>query len=490
MLNSFYSRLDEIYRLGSIRGLLEWDQQVCLPPKGAAERADQLEIMSRLIHQRMTDPEFSTLVEDLSQCTDLSAEDRVNVAEIKRNADRERKLTEAFVAEKSRVTSIAYTEWTKARPENNFARVLPHLSRLFELAREEAHLVGFADHPYDALLDAYEPRAKLRDVKPLLVALGEELSRLVPVLAERSKNTVPLSGVYPEALQTAMCVRVLKDIGYNFESGRLDKTHHPFQSTLGPEDIRITTRYDESDPLSALFTALHEAGHAMYEDGLKKEWKGRPMGSPISLGIHESQSRFWENIIGRSMPFARYLHGVIGEFFPAEKARLSPEAIWAQTNRIAPSLIRVEADEVTYSLHVVVRLLLEEALVSGDLAVRDLPQAWGDLYEKYLGVRSPTDSDGVLQDVHWYGGMIGYFPTYALGNLYGALMLEAVQKRLPTLQSDIAQGDFKPVYNWLRENVHQHGMRYTGPELIRRISGAELSAGPFVRYIKAKFELP
>lgn len=489
MLSKFYAHLDEIYRLSCIRGVLEWDQQVCLPPRGAAERADHLELMSKLLHQRLTDPEFIDIVNDLSTRPELSEDDRINVAEIKRTVDRQGKLPESFVAERSRVTSIAYTEWTKARPENDFARVMPHLTRIIELCREETELVGYTEHPYDALLDSYEPHATLGQIKPLLLALGEELSTIVPMLVEQTREAKVTHGVFPETAQVALCTRVLKDVGYNFESGRLDKTHHPFQSSLGSEDIRLTTRYDETNYLSALFTALHEAGHAMYEDGLRKEFKGRPLGQAISLGVHESQSRFWENVIGRSPAFARYLYGLLAEFFPAEHRRTSWESIWREVNRVSPSLIRVEADEVTYSLHVVIRLLLEEALITGDLDVYDLPGAWGDMYERYLGVRPPTDADGVLQDVHWYGGMVGYFPTYALGNLYGALMMEALRKEIPDFESGIERGDFRPTHDWLRTNVHQHGMRYTGPELIRRIAGVELSAAPFIRYIKGKFSM-
>jgi carboxypeptidase Taq len=489
MLSKFYSHLDEIYRLSCIRGVLEWDQQVCLPPRGAMERADHLELMSKLLHQRLTDPGFIDLVHTLSEGPDLSADDRVNVAELKRTIARQGKMPETFVAERSRVTSIAYTEWTKARPANDFARVRPHLSRIVELARAEAELVGYTEHPYDALLDSYEPQARLSQIKPLLLTLGQELATLVPTITERTKGTAVTKGSFPEAVQVALCTRVLTDVGYNFESGRLDKTHHPFQASLGSEDIRLTTRYDESNYLSALFTALHEAGHAMYEDGLRKEFRGRPLGQPISLGIHESQSRFWENIVGRSPAFARYLHKLLAEYLPAEHQRTGWESIWREVNRVSPSLIRVEADEVTYSLHVVIRLLLEEALLKGDVEVDDLPGAWGDLYEKYLGVRSATDADGVLQDVHWYGGMIGYFPTYALGNLYGALMLEALRGAIPGFDEGVKRGDFRPIYDWLRTNVHQHGMRYTGPELIRRIAGTELSAGPFIQYIKTKFAL-
>lgn len=488
-LATVYHRLDELYRLSCIRGLLDWDQQVCLPRLAASGRADQLELMSTLIHARLTDPNFGNTIDELAARSDLHPDDRVNILEARRVIERQRRLPESFVAEQARVTSEAYTEWTEARPANDFARVLPHLTRIVELARREAELVGYSEQPYDALLDAYEPRATLRTVKPLLLALGEELSRLIPAIIARADTPPSTTGVYPEVPQRALCERVLRDIGYRFDAGRLDKTHHPFQSSLGAHDIRVTTRFDETSYLSALATTLHEAGHALYEDGLPKEQRGRALGSAASLGVHESQSRFWENCIGRSLPFARYLHAILSSFFPEEAARCSPETIWRDSNRVARTLIRVEADEVTYSLHVIVRLLLEEALITGELEVVDLPQAWGDLYERYLGIRPPNDTDGVLQDVHWYGGMIGYFPTYVLGNLYAAPMLEAVRRAVPDLDERVGAGDFGPILGWLRTHVHAHGMRYSGPELVERISGSTLSVAPFLAYIRSKFGL-
>lgn len=486
-LATLYRRLEEIYRLGCIRSLLDWDQQVCLPPLAAPDRADQLELMSTLVHQRLTDPALGAIVAELRERTDLSPADAVNVREAYRTIDRQRRLPESFVAEQARVTAETYTEWTKARPENNFARVLPHLTRIVELARRETELVGFSAHPYDALLDVYEPRATLAQIKPLLLELGGELSRLLPTILTRMEEAPTTHDRFAEAPQKELCERVLRDIGYRFDAGRLDKTHHPFMSCLGSNDMRVTTRFDETNYLSALATTLHEGGHALYEDGLPKDQKGRALGSPASLGVHESQSRFWENCIGRSAPFARYIHRLLGTFFPAEAARTSPDKLWRALNLVKRSLIRVEADEVTYSLHVIVRLLLEEALIKGELDVYDLPGAWGDLYERYLGIRSPNDTDGVLQDVHWYGGMIGYFPTYVLGNLYAAPMLEAIKKAVPDIDNRVEAGDFTPIVGWLRHHVHAHGMRYSGPELVAKISGGDLSATPFLNYIKAKF---
>jgi len=278
---------------------------------------------------------------------------------------------------------------------------------------------------------------------------------------------------------------VAGDLGFAFDAGRLDTTAHPFMTTLGPRDFRITTRYNESNFLPGLYGAIHETGHALYEMGLPPERVGTPLGEAVSCSIHESQSRMWENLVGRSRPFSVYLSGRVKEFFP--DFRLSPDELWRHANRVQPSLIRVEADEVTYGQHIVIRMILELALVEGEISVADLPGAWDDLYEKYLGVRPADYRDGVMQDVHWYSGSLGYFPTYALGNLYGAMMLQAAREAIPDLDGRIEQGEFCGLLSWLRESVHQHGMRYRGPELIRRIAGQELSAGQFVDYLEVKF---
>ena len=282
-----------------------------------------------------------------------------------------------------------------------------------------------------------------------------------------------------------MCERIAREIGFDFESGRLDKTAHPFMTSCGPRDFRITTRYFDDNFIPALYGSMHETGHALYEMGLPPDKAGTPLGEAVSLGIHESQSRMWENLVGRSREFTAYLSGILSEFFPGQP--LSPEELWGKTNRVCPSLIRVEADEVTYNQHIVIRMLLEEALITNELKVADLPGAWNDLYEKYLGVRPPDFKDGVMQDVHWYTGSMGYFPTYSLGNLFGAMMMRKAREAMPDLSDQIGRGEFAGLLGWLLENVHQHGMRFRSAELVERIAGAKPSAEPFVEYVKEKF---
>ena len=485
-LTRFYERLAEIYKLECVASLLGWDEQVYMPTHGAEARAGQIEYIARLIHQKKTDPAFATTVDELWEHHDsLSSGDQVNVRETKRILDIERKLPEEYVSELAQVSSLGFHAWVKARTANDFKAVQPYLEKIVELSRRRADLVGYEEHPYDALLDIYEPGLKTSVAKPLLLDLAEKLRGIIPAICERFCRYGELNGHYAEAQQEQLCRRVAGDLGFSFDSGRLDKSPHPFTTSIGPKDTRITTRYNESNFMPALYGTIHETGHALYDMGLPDEWAGTPLGEPVSLGIHESQSRLWENRIGRSREYCVYLSLILSEVFPGET--MDPETLWQHANRVSPSLIRVEADEVTYSQHIVIRMLLEEMLITNELGVTDLPGAWDDLYERYLGVRPTDDRNGVMQDMHWYSGAIGYFPTYALGNLYGAMMMEKAREDLPDLDQQIERGQFGGLHGWLHENVYQHGMRFHGPELIRRITGRDLSAQPFVDYLKAKY---
>ncbi|MHB9037362.1 MAG: carboxypeptidase M32 [Armatimonadota bacterium] len=485
-LTLFYDTLSELYRIQCISALLGWDQRVYMPANGAKGRAEQLEYLARTLHKKMTDPGFGQTVDLLyEQIETLPDVDRVNVRETKRTLDIQRKLPEEFVSEMTRVSSLAYDTWVKARPADDFEAVKPLLEKIVELSRKKCDLIGYAEHPYDALLDEYDPGSTLSFVKPLLLNLAEQLRSVIPSISKKFQGQKRLHGRYELSVQDKLCRRLAETMGFDFKSGRFDTTPHPFMTTIGPCDLRITTRYDETDFVSSLYGTIHETGHALYEQGLPTEWAGTPMGSAVSLSIHESQSRIWENLVGRSKAFCIYLSGVVKGFFPNES--LDPDELWDIVNRVQPSLIRTEADEVTYSQHVVIRMLLEERLITGDLSVADLPGAWNDLYEQYLGIR-PTDfKNGVMQDVHWYSGGIGYFPTYALGNLYNAMMMETARIALPDLPNKIELGEFGDLLGWLRENVHKRGMQLRGRELIREITGHELSAEPFIDYVRNKF---
>ncbi len=487
-LRFYYDRMKEMYHLQCIEALLGWDQQVYMPPQAAQARAEQSEYISCLAHQKITDPEFGRAVDELYEAHEsLSDVDQVNIRETKRVLDIARKLPEAFVAEMAKASALGYSTWAEARPKDDWKAVEPILEQIFDLSRRRADLVGYQDHPYDALLDIYEPGMTLAVVKPLLLDLANQLKEMIPTIADRFSAEDRLQGRFDKDHQQRFVTRIARDLGFDFQQGRLDTTAHPFMTSIGPNDFRITTRYHEDNLLSALYGTIHETGHALYEMGLPKEHAGTPRGESVSLGIHESQSRFWENLVGRSHEFCAYLIGALREFFPQQIGSLGAEELWKRVNHVEPSLIRVEADEVTYNQHIVIRMLLEERLIIGDLKVSDLPGAWNDLYEEYLGIR-PTDyRDGVMQDMHWYSGGVGYFPTYALGNLYGAMMMQKARADLPELPRRIGGGEFAPLLGWLRENVHRYGMTFRAADLIRHITGRELTDKAFVEYLRAKF---
>ena len=489
-LNFYYKRSSELYKLSCIAALLGWDQQVNLPPGSVIDRADQLEYISLALHSKQTDPEFVDSINLLYDFIDtLPIKDQVNIRESKRIIDIQIKLPSDFVAQLAQAEAIAYDVWTKARPQNDFASVKPHLEKIVDLNKQKCDYLGYKENPYDVLLDLYEPGATAAVIKPLLLNLAEELRLLIPRIADLFGDIQELNGDFPKPQQQNLCKMIAQKLGFSFETGRLDIAPHPFMTSLGSKDFRITTRYNESNFLQAFYGVIHESGHALYELGLPVEHKGTPMGEAVSLGIHESQSRLWENLIGRSKEFCNYLSKELKDYFPDEASKLNSDVLWRYADRVSPTLIRVEADEVTYSQHIVIRMLLEEQLIKSELAVCDLPDAWNNMYEKYLGIRPTDNKDGVLQDVHWYSGAIGYFPTYALGNLYNSMMLESIKEAIPNINYQVMNGEFSDILRWLRENVHKHGMRYRGLELIKNITGKELSSEAFIRYLKNKFEV-
>ena len=485
-LKTYYSYMSEIYRLQCIMSLLGWDQRVSMPAGASKGRAEQIEYLYLSMHRKLTSHRLGETVDELHDVLDcLGTPDQVNIRETKRALDIERRLPDEFISEFAQVCTLAYSAWEAARPANDFKAVEPFLRKIVRLSKTRCELVGYQGNPYDAMLDMHDPGLLTANVKPLLLDLAGQLRELIPIISERFAGDEPLVGSFDTEVQYRLCVRVAQSLGLSFESGRIDPTAHPFMTSIGPSDVRITVRYDERNFLSGLYDIIHETGHALYELGLPSEYAGTPMGQPASMAVHESQSRLWENVIGRSREFCRYLSGLLPDFFPEHE--LDPERLWRLVNRVRPSLIRADADEVTYSQHVVVRMLIEEEMINRNLDISDLPDAWNELYEKYLGIR-PTDyKDGVMQDVHWYQGAIGYFPTYVLGSVYDAMMMDSAQAAIPGLPQHIESGNFAPLLDWTRENVHRHGMRYRGPELIKSITGTDPSVEPFVRYLKNKF---
>lgn len=487
LLSDFYTHLSTIHKLRSIEGILDWDQQVILPEKGGDFRSEQIACLATLIHREQTDPKFKEITEKLFDSKEsLSADDALNVRETRRKIAREEKLPLRLVEEKARITSETYQQWVQVRPSGDFKEITPLFSQLVALIKEEATHTEVSSDLYDALLDIYEPGGRIATIRPLLKGCAEEISSFLPKILERQGSEISIKDDFPRDAQESLCRLVASAFGFDFTAGRLDTAPHPFQTTLGPYDYRITTRWHESNPFSALYGVMHEVGHALYEMGLPKRWTGTPAGSYVSLGIHESQSRFWENIVGRSESFCEYLLPHLKQTFRSMHSS-STRDIWRMVNQVKPTLIRVEADEVTYTLHIVIRMELEEQLVNGSLQIEDLPEAWNALYKRYLNLTPQHNADGVLQDIHWFSGSIGYFPTYALGNLYAGLFTETMRRDLPNFDGDIKAGNFTPILHWLNIKIHEHGMHFEGPKLIQNATGRPLEAKPFLHYLKTKF---
>jgi len=477
--------------LESIRAVLEWDERTKLPAAGAEHRAEQVTLLAGMIHRRWTDRQFVDQLNELAESPVADPPDAdapVNVRRLKRRVDRKVRLPEALVEELARTAVLGQQAWQRARRENDFATFRPLLEKTVELKRQEAEALGYDDCAYDALLDEYEPEARTAEVAEVLAGLRAEL---VPLVAEirqsgREPDRSILTRRFPVAGQEAFGVEAARTIGFDFDRGRLDVTAHPFCAALGPQDCRITTRYEERYLSGALFGILHEAGHGIYDQKLPAEWFGLPLGWAVSHGIHESQSRMWENFVGRSRAFWEHFFPRAQEQFPDALGDVSLDRFYFAVNDVRPSLIRVEADEATYNLHILVRFELEQALLAGDLPVAELPGAWNEKYREYLGIEPDTDAEGVLQDVHWSGGSIGYFPTYSLGNLYAAQFFAAADAELGGLAEPLARGDFRPLRDWLREKIHRHGQRYSAAELVRRVTGRPLEPGPLLDHLRAK----
>jgi carboxypeptidase Taq len=472
--------------------LLAWDERTYLPPAAGPYRAEQMTYLAGLVHQRRTDPRLGQWLDELAG-SDLAADPHsdhgTTIRQLKRQYDKSVKLPQRLVEELTRATSLGEQAWVEARRRNDFAAFRPHLETILRLTREKADAIGWTECRYDALLDDYEPREKTANVARVLGALRDELVPLVAAIAGsgRRPDESILKRRYPKCAQRAFGTRAAAAIGYDFNRGRLDETAHPFCSGMGPNDCRITTRYDEHHFPGALFGTLHEAGHGIYDQGLRTEWHGLPPGEAVSLGIHESQSRMWENMVGRSLPFWRHFYAEAQAAFPDALGEVPLEAFHFAINNVRPSLIRVEADEATYNLHILVRFELEQALTNGDLSAADLPGAWKEMYRAYLGIEPPTDADGVMQDVHWSAGLIGYFPTYSLGNLYAAQLFEAADEQLGGLHEQFSRGQFEPLRRWLNEHIHAPGQCYTAAELAKRVTGRPLSHQALMRHLRGTF---
>ncbi len=479
--------------LGSCSAVLGWDEQTNLPPGGGEHRANQLSLLAGLVHERITSPRLKELFEALDAANIPAADDTpkaVNIREAYRDYDRATKLPQKLVEEISRVTTLSQQAWVSARKNDDFSAFQPWLEKVVTLKREEAQAIGYGDGiPYDALLDIYEPGATADIVTNVFTPLREELVSLVAAIREsgRQPDVDILTRSYSIDKQRTFGIDAATKIGFNFDEGRLDIAAHPFCSGFGPGDCRLTTRYDEHHFPGAFFGTLHEAGHGIYEQGLDRQHYGLPMGNSTSLGIHESQSRLWENFVGRSHEFWQHFYPAAQETFAAALSDVSLDNFHAAINDVRPSLIRVEADEVTYNLHIMLRFEIEQPLIAGDLQPGDVPAVWNEKFLQFFGITPPNDADGCMQDVHWSAGLIGYFPTYALGNMYAAQMYEVAEADLGNLPDQFARGEFSRLKEWLNVNVHRRGKQYSANRLIEVISGQPLSHEPLVKRLRQKY---
>jgi carboxypeptidase Taq len=485
-------RTREAALLDSCGAVLHWDQRTYMPSKGSGHRAEQLALLAGMVHQQVTAPEIGELLSAVEQ-SDLIREAgspaAVNVREIRRTYDRAIKVPEALVKELARTCALARDVWVEARRRSDFAVFCPWLEKVVALKRQEADAVGYAAVRYDALLDAYEPGETTARIGGLFVELKSGLIPLVQAVGTsgRRPDISILHREYPPDGQEAFGKAAAAAIGFDFAGGRLDVTTHPFCCGIGPGDTRLTTRYDPQDFGDAFFSILHEAGHGLYDQGLDPAHYGTPMGAAVSLGIHESQSRLWENFVGRSRSFWEHFYPRLRQAFPDALGEVSLHAFYAAINDVRPSFIRVDADEATYNLHIILRFELEQSLVSGDLQARDVPAAWNESFRRIFGLIPPDDATGCLQDTHWSEGGIGYFPTYTLGNMYAAQFFARAQAELGDLEAMFRAGEFAPLREWLTAKIYRQGQRSRAADLVATVTGNPLSPRPLLSYLQEKF---
>lgn len=482
-------RAREVARFWSTVGLLWWDQRTFMPPRALSFRAGQIAHLSGLAHRLFTAKKVGDLISACEQHGFAAGSDEAaNVREWRRLYDRAIKVPARLVEKFQRVCSLANEAWRQARERSEFGVLKPHLQKVLELNRQMADCWCYQESPYDALLEEYEPGARAGQLRALFAELRPAIVAVLGPAVERSA-AVPndlLRGHYPIVAQQAFNRRVAEAMGFDFEAGRIDTTTHPFCSGLSPGDCRITTRYNEQYFTQSLYGVMHEAGHGLYDQGLPAEHFGTPLGTYASLGIHESQSRLWENHVGRGAAFWEHWHPIACEYFPDLK-KFSPAQITAAVNRVAPSFIRVEADQVTYDLHIILRFEIEVKLIERQLAVADVPACWNEEFEKMLGLKVAKDADGCLQDVHWSSGLMGYFPTYTLGNLNAAQLMRRAAIDRPALDGDLARGEYGTLRDWLREKIHRQGLRHRPAELMQHVTGEPTDSASHLEYLRKKF---
>jgi len=482
--------LAEIVDLNYISAVLGWDQQTYMPSGGAEARGNQLALVGRLAHERSTSAEMGKLLDELKPYAarlDPDSDDARLVKVTARDFNKATRVPTSHIVAFAQATTLAQQAWVEARKKSDFSIFRPHLEKIVALRQEYASFFPDFDHPYDALLDDFEPGMKTADVKVIFKGLRPKLVGLIKAIAAKPQmNDSFLHQPFDPAKQWSFGEEVITKFGYDWKRGRQDKAAHPFTTEFSLNDVRITTRVDPDFLNSMLFGSMHECGHALYSQGVAPELERTGLERGASLAVHESQSRLWENLVGRSLPVWEYFYPRLQEVFP-QLSVVPLDKFYKGINKVRPSLIRVEADEATYNLHIMLRMDIEIALVEGKVAVKDLPAVWNAKMEEYLGVIPPDAATGVLQDVHWSGGMIGYFSTYALGNLISAQLWERINQDIPDLNEQFRSGKFEPLLAWLRENVHRHGAKFEPQELIQKITGSNIDPAAYIRYLRNKF---
>lgn len=486
------TRLNEIYDLQNINLLLGWDEATYMPPGGSEARGRQSALVGRLMHEKSIDPELGKLLDQLQpygESLPYDSDEASLIRVARRDFERAIKVPPQFMGDLYEQSSKSYNAWVVARPANDFKSLIPLLEKSVDLSRQLADFFPGYEHIADPLIDYADYGMKATTLRGLFAQLRRELVPIVQAITSQPAiDDSFLKLHYPQAQQLAVGAAIVKKLGYDFTRGRQDLTLHPFMTKFSLGDVRITTRVDENDLSSALFSTIHEAGHAMYEQGIRRDLEGTPLAEGVSAGLHESQSRTWENLVGRSHGFWEYFYPQLQSAFPEQLKNVPMESFYRAVNKVQRSLIRTEADEVTYNLHVMIRFDIELALLEGNLLVRDLPEYWHVRYNADMGMRAPDDRDGVMQDVHWFSGLVGgSFQGYTLGNIIGALFYSHALAAHPQIPSEMAQGKFDTLHHWLVENVYQHGKKFTADELIARVTGGNLTIDPYIAYLKAKY---
>jgi carboxypeptidase Taq len=487
LYQQYRSTLQKIADVRYASAVLQWDQETYLPPKGGAVRGQQIATLSEIAHQQFTDDKFGALLQELSGKEDLTIQQKKNVELTQEDYNKSKRFTSDFVRKMSEAVNKSFHAWIEARKQNSFAVFQQPLDTIIQLKKQEADILGYENHPYDALMNDYDKGLTVVTVDKLFADLKPQLLNFLNSI----KNKQPIDNSFLQQHfnkddQWKFGLQVLHDMNFDMQAGRQDISEHPFTTSFNNADVRVTTRIDENDFGNMTWSCIHEGGHALYEQGLPGDEYGLPLGEACSLSIHESQSRLWENNIGRGLPYWEHYFPILKDLFKEQLSGINIEQFYKGINKVAPSLIRTEADEITYHFHVMIRYEIEKMLIDGSIITADIPAYWNEHYKKYLGVTVPDDKRGCLQDVHWSHGSFGYFATYSLGSLYAAQLYEAISKENAGIETEIIKGNTKPILNWLRKNIHQYGRFYTSQQLCEKATGEKLNSNYFIQYAEKK----